>query len=85
MSSGRAWMRAAWMQNCRQSPGLGSAMWRTWYSTSKFSSSTQYGLSRFSGTRSSLRRNMAEPASRLSMCARMLLKRTLPPGAVDWS
>ena len=33
------------MQNWRQSPGLGSAMWRTWYSRSKFSSSTQYGSS----------------------------------------
>ncbi len=34
-SSGRAWMREAWMQNWRQSPGFGSAMWRTWYSRSK--------------------------------------------------
>ena len=40
-SSGRAWMRDAWMQNCRQSPGFGSAMWRTWYSRSKLSSSIQ--------------------------------------------
>ena len=29
-SSGRACSRAAWMQNWRQSPGFGSAMWRTW-------------------------------------------------------
>jgi len=43
MSSGRAWMRDAWMQNWRQSPGFGSAMWRTWYSRSKRSSSIQYG------------------------------------------
>ena len=42
-SSGRACNRAAWMQNWRQSPGLGSAMWRTWYSRSNSSSSTQYG------------------------------------------
>jgi hypothetical protein len=40
-SRGRAWMREAWMQNWRQSPGLGRAMWRTWYSMSKFSSSIQ--------------------------------------------
>ncbi len=40
-SSGRAWMREAWMQNWRQSPGVGSAMLRTWYSRSKFSSSIQ--------------------------------------------
>ena len=43
MSSGRAWMREAWMQNWRQSPGFGSATWRTWYSRSKRSSSIQYG------------------------------------------
>ena len=40
-SSGRACIRAHWIQNWRQSPGLGSAMWRTWYSILKFSSSTQ--------------------------------------------
>ena len=42
-SSGRAWSRAAWMQNCRQSPGRGRAMCRTWYSRSNSLSSTQYG------------------------------------------
>ena len=42
-SSGRECSRATWMQNCRQSPGRGSAMCRTWYSRSKSGSSIQYG------------------------------------------
>ena len=56
-SSGRACSRAAWMQNCRQSPGFGSAMWRTWYSRSNSESSTQYGWSRSAGTRTIFWRN----------------------------
>ncbi|MCY1447841.1 hypothetical protein D9M71_644800 [compost metagenome] len=42
-STERAWMRDTRMQNCRQSPGLGKAKWRTWKSMSNRSSSTQYG------------------------------------------
>ncbi len=73
------------MQNWRQSPGLGNAMWRTWYSMSKFASSTQYGWSRSSGTRCSRLRNIGSSARRLSMWLRMLLKRSVPPGTVLWS
>ena len=84
-SSGREWMRATWMQSWRQSPGYGSAMWRTWNSTSKLGSSIQYGRSSDSGTLTSLRRNCGNCSSREAKNFRMSLKRTPPPGAVDGS
>ena len=40
-SSGRASSRATWMHSCRQSPGFGSAMCRTWNSRSQSGSSIQ--------------------------------------------
>ena len=49
-SSGRECNRAVWMQSCRQSPGAGSAMWRTWNSRSKSGSSIHHGWSSDSGT-----------------------------------
>ena len=85
MSIGREWSRAIWMQSWRQSPGLGSAMWRMWNSTSKCGSSTQYGRSRPNGTSTRRVRNIGILASRRSKPASTSLKRTKPPGAVEGS
>ena len=73
------------MHNCRQSPGLGSAMWRTWNSRSKSRSSTQYGWSRFRGTATIFWRNVRARWMRSWKLARMPLNVTAPPGAVDGS
>ena len=42
------------MHSCRQSPGCGSAMWRTCNSTSKAESSTHYGRWSATGTLTSI-------------------------------
>ncbi len=84
-SSGRECRRATWMQSWRQSPGCGSAMCRTWNSTSIADSSTQYGRSSDSGTLTSRRRNCGNRSTREAKKRSTSLKRTRPPGAVEGS
>ena len=71
-----AYVGSAWMHNCRQSPGEGSAMCRTWNSTSMFSSSIQYGRSMSNGTLTSRRRKTGSESSRDSKNRSTSLNRT---------
>jgi len=73
------------MQNCRQSPGLGSAMWRTWYSRSKRSFLDPVGVVELERYAQQLLAEDGDRCSRLSMYLSRPLNRTRPPGAVDGS
>ena len=84
-SSGRAWMRAICVQNCRQLPGRGKAMWRTWYSRSNPPSRIHHGRSRPNGTSTIRSRKLSATWRRASMYSSTSSSVGGPPGREEVS